>query len=84
MKIKLTKKEALCNVYREKFIKQWEFYTLAGDAYLNGFNDAMELVHKKLEGMRLLQKDMADEANKAVIEDAPTHQIGAKSTDSSL
>lgn len=81
MKTTMTKKEALCIEYCEKFLKSWEFYTISKDSYLNGFNDALKLVNEQLEGMKLLQKDIDNRVNNMIELDINNHQIGIKSTD---
>lgn len=37
MLVKMKKFEQICNDYCKKFKKNWEFYTIAGDAWLNGY-----------------------------------------------
>ena len=44
MKVSMTLKESLCIKYAEKFKKVWDNYCISKDSYLNGFNDAVNLI----------------------------------------
>lgn len=85
MKVTMKTLEKLCNDYRAKFKKNWEFYTLSGDAWLDGFRTA------QAEASRLAKENNASFTAKAIREMLSDnvdvelkdgeHQIGAKTSD---
>jgi hypothetical protein len=83
MKVKMKTVEVKCNEQRERLKKNWEFYTIAGDAYLKGFKDCVDMLTELLAhdnnaltalyhvGQQVVEMEFKD----------GSHQIGAKMSD---
>jgi len=89
MKSLLTEKEITCNIYRERFKNNWEFYCLTGDAYSAGYEQArldaineVQLSHRVGNLSLILYYLMHMKSNRVEVEYKDgSHQIGVKSTD---
>jgi len=83
MKVKMKTVEVSCNEYRERFKKNWEFYALAGDSYLNGFKDAVDMLTEMLAHDNNALTALYHVGQQVVeIEfNNGSHQIGAKMSD---
>ncbi len=58
----MKKYEQMCNEHRKKFKKNWEFYTIAGDAWLAGFQAARE------EALKITQQNNTSFTGKCINE----------------